>query len=787
MPHGVPRRPALVPALGFCSGVVLGSVGETLAAVAPIGLLAATVFSNRWRAAFAVSALSLGIAVGVAERMESVERTRSLPRDGSPVERTIEGRLLGSPEARLDGDASVLVSVALGNSPDSAPARVLLRIRGGAHAESLGGLHHGDRIHVFAKLRRPATPGMGRLEDAPPGTGLAGIDVVGSVKSPRLVRLVQEGPFDIPRLADRIRVHALHRLDLRYGSGGPIRALAGAMLVGDRGSLDESEWRALRASGLVHLVSISGFHVMLVLAFTLVPLDRIGIGPWSTALLAICLIGLFALVVGPQASVLRATFGGMLWLFGRAIGRDGDPLNSLAVLAVALLLVDPSIWADIGFQLSFLATAALCTLSRQVRPSIPGPVWLSGALAASLSAYAATAPVIALQFRQVTPLGILANLVGIPLSAVFLASGYVSIGVPGLERIAAWICATSGTLIFDTARQFESLELHSRVGRPAPWLVAASFLALSLLAFRSERPVRGLPVSAIAFALLVLLHVGPRPPAVSGTTELRLLDVGQGQALWIRGPDGGSIVVDAGGSSRPGGFDPGDRRVVPALVDAGITRLDALVISHDDADHAAGAFAIVRSVEVAELWLGPGSGRSARLSALAALARRRSVAIVGVAAGIARTRAGLKFQVLAPRRNARGTDNDRSLVIRIGDGRSWALVPGDLGPVGERRLLDQLAELRADLLVVSHHGSRTGSCRALLRAVNPRLAWISAGRGNPFGHPHSETLSRLRASGARVQRTDREGDLEFVFGRSDAEPGELFSFGSAKLDRAQHH
>jgi competence protein ComEC len=261
---------------------------------------------------------------------------------------------------------------------------------------------------------------------------------------------------------------------------------------------------------------------------------------------------------------------------------------------------------------------------------------------------------------------------------------------------------------------------------------------------------------------LTWLHNGP-PPERAGAAEVVALDVGQGLAVALRGPRGGQLLVDAGGSADPA-FDPGERAVLPHLIGRSGRYLDALVVTHDHVDHVNGAFALLREIEVGELWVGPRAQQGRRLAQLAREARERGTALVLAERGLRREVAGLAVQVLAPARAVAGRrgQNDRSVVLSVGEAPARVLIPGDLEEPGEAELLASGGDLRAEVLVVAHHGSRHGSSAAFLAGVQPRWALVSAGRRNPFGHPHPEVLERLDRVGARVLRTDEMGSVTLV-------------------------
>jgi competence protein ComEC len=238
------------------------------------------------------------------------------------------------------------------------------------------------------------------------------------------------------------------------------------------------------------------------------------------------------------------------------------------------------------------------------------------------------------------------------------------------------------------------------------------------------------------------------------------LDVGQGLAVLLRGPGGGFVLVDAGPSGG-GRFDAGDRIVVPALAARGCRRLEVLALSHDHEDHAGGARAVLRDVEVGELWVGEGSEDDPLTRIVTADAVLAGVPIRRLKRGEGAVRGGLEFSVLHPGVDDRGRSlNDRCLALRARDAAGASiLLPGDLESSGEGALLAAGADPRSGALVAPHHGADRSSTIAFLARSAPAIVLVSSGAGNRFGHPGKRALSRFAALGAQVLRTDLDGTI----------------------------
>jgi competence protein ComEC len=591
----------------------------------------------------------------------------------------------------------------------------------------------GDRVRFWATVRIPPRHRNPGARPPPPGRTAA----FGRVKSARLIMRTEIGGPSFERAVDRLRVRLRARIGRSFASDGRARSLVTALLLGERESLAPATVRRLRAAGLAHLLAISGLHVGLLVLPLVALATRVGLRGRVLALVAAPLLALHATLVGAPPSVLRAAGMSWLWLAGRALGRDGDTCNLLAWVAVLLALQDPLLIAAPGYQLSFAATAAIVTL----RP---------GARALSLCAYAATAPLLALHFGRLTPFAPLTNLLAIPLLPVLLFFAILSLAVPAVGPVALLLVRA----LLRLAETFAEMPGAVLQAEPPPlWLWTALALSAWLSLRRMARWRRSTWLLPLA-----LLHVGPAP-LDGGPPRLWVLDVGQGQAVLLRGPSGWSLV-DAGGSAG-GRFDVGARVVAPALRALGCRRLDALILTHEDDDHSGGARALLETLDVGELWLPPGAIADPRLRELAAFAHSRGTPLRLVRRGDRAQPSGIPLAVLHPTPEDAGLPaNERSLVLYL-EPNGGTLIPGDLGFAGERLLLVRGDVPPVRLLVAGHHGSARSTGTAWLDACAPHTVFVSAGRGNRFGHPHRRLLERLAEHGCAVRGTDRGGCLSW--------------------------
>jgi competence protein ComEC len=759
----------------FLLGAGLAPPPGAFGALAGFGaaLLVLGLSRPRFRVALSLAAALLGgqmlAALDAAER---ASRTWGwLPLDGRSIERAFVGEVLACPESGPEGEWRFRAALRPHPEPvPGAPAAVVrLTVSGsGDPASPIERLRSGDRIRLWARLGRPRSPGNPGDADARAGLVSRGEDATGWVKSPRVVEVLEEGPPSLSRSLDAARVAARRRLDLALGPSGEARALAGAMLLGDRAAFPSQLERSLRESGLSHLIAVSGLHVAIVCAMLLTVLRPLRRLPVLSAVLLGSAVFLYAGLAGAAPPVARASCMAGLALAARACGRSSTPLSALALAAAFLVALHPFWVWHAGFRLSVAAVAGIVTLSAPLARRPVAPRSLRGALAVSAAAYAATAPFLAENFQRLSPAALWVNPPAILAATVFLAAAACSAAahdLPILGPLAVEIAERSSAILVRLAETGSGGVWSTlRVPPPSPLLWTAHGISWTLLAAAPSRlrRTRSLSASILLFALAAM-HLGAPPHR--GPPRLAVLDVGQGQAVAVFGEEGRCFLVDAAGSAG-GRFDVGERVLAPLLVREGCRRLDILAVTHGHDDHVGGAVAVLRDLEVGELWIPVGSARDAGIRDAANVAAARGTAVRLAGRGDRRRVEGWEIEATAPSREDIGLPlNDRGLVLRLtGPGGGHALIPGDLEREGEERLLRSRRPIAAEVLVAGHHGARGSSTEAWIAAVRPRIVIVSAGSGNRFGHPHEEALERFRNAGARVFRTDRDGQVRLTPG-----------------------
>lgn len=577
---------------------------------------------------------------------------------------------------------------------------------------------------------------------------------------------VTPGPWSPRRALDAWRHRRLARL--RQALPPEAAGLLEALLFGARGGLDQGLEDAFREAGVSHLLAVSGLHVGLVAAGLGRLVAWCGLaGPARWALTAAG-AALYAALAGAGAPVNRAAVGAALLGAAPLLGRPVDPLNLLGAAACWALATRPLAALDLSFRMSFLAVTGMVLLAGRLEALLVGvPRFLQGAargLAGGTAAQLALAPLLAASFGHLAWAGAPATVIVLPPFALLLGAGgawalldaacraCADPLIPALEgaawlvaRLGQWLAAAGGVWSAPSPPGWWAVLYYAwLLGWAGDWRAPVE---------RLRRREPGLPRRLLAAALgLAVLLVWGTAALVPRRLEVVFLDVGQGDAIAVGAPGGAWAAVDTGRTGR---------ELAAFLRARGVRRLHWWAVSHFDADHAGGMDLLARLYPGALLVTPEGDG-----AALPAVDGAWSAAAGGgrphLAAGRGdRLRLGpVPVHVLGPPAGALAagwSENDRSLVLRV-DWAGWrVLLAGDIEAAAEASLLEAGLSLQADVLKVAHHGSDTSTSAAWLAQVRPRVAVISVGRRNGYGHPHGPVLQRLHDAGSVVVRTDLHG------------------------------
>ncbi|HKO55050.1 MAG TPA: ComEC/Rec2 family competence protein, partial [Thermoanaerobaculia bacterium] len=518
-------------------------------------------------------------------------------------------------------------------------------------------------------------------------------------------------------------------------------ALAQALALGRGERLDDHTREEFRRGGTYHLLVFSGMQIAFAAAAIAWVLRWFLHKPRVSDWLLLTFAVMAPLFIGPTASVSRASIAIGLYAVSRILGRPTSLENLWCVSALLRLIAAPTDLADPAFHLTYAGAGALLFLGRTARGR-----WVLSALAVE----AAITPLTLWHFRQYAIAGSAMTILMSPIVFAMLIVSAAACALPcdplfALLHLLREVCAFMNDF---------AAPLSGYLPRPPlPLLVLAFGLAFVL----RRRP----PLAIAALLLPTLAAAWPRPPV-----PLTFLDVGQGDAILVR--DRETLLVDGG---------PQPERLLALLADRSVRRIDVMLLTHAHPDHCGGLPAVMQRISVGELWLSPRRLRGPCATSLLAAASERAVPIHLIRDHDRCSLGGIALTtLLADRTFRRAPENNSSVVVRLQIGRRRVLLTGDIERDAESELASGrparqpsgvppggVYALQADILKVSHHGSRTSTTAPFLEAVAPKLAVISCGRRNLFGHPHAAVVRALDAQHIRTWRTDRSGSIEVTF------------------------
>jgi len=670
-------------------------------------------------------------------------------------------------------------------------------------------LRYGKHLTLTGVLRQPQTQGNPGGFDYQ--AYLARQNVFGIIDNQGLLRIGKQGGFPPLRWIESLRLRTERVIDSVYSrlNTPPTRAsgletsptahteLLKGILLGKRSDVPAETLDIFRNSGTFHVLAVSGLHVGLIAAFCYFGLALFRMPQKILCLLTIVAVLIYACLVGFRPSVFRASLMAILFLFATVINREADLFNLLAVAALVLLLLNPTQVWDIGFQLSFVAVAAIVYFV----PKMENPLrklwdaqesgdrslpikfrnaavkWLVLSYLVTFAAQLGTGPLIAFHFFRAYPLGVVAGPFAVGLVTLIVAVGIVSvcagfIWVPVAKLLAVLnhvIISFFLSLIGIFGQAWGVMKLT-----PPTFGCLAVYVGLCLGTIHWRYVYRQWRMASLIGLSVLTIWIWDRAFHEEGRLlEVITLDVGQGDAAVIRFPDQQAMLIDGGirrvyydeRKQRQVAYDVGKRVIEPYLDVHGIRELALVVLTHPDIDHGGGLayilqnFAVKRVIGISDLALDSQTHRRLRSSAKA-----KGIPYSYVYAGEIELTPTATLNLLHPidaeSTNLMDNDtNDDSLVMKVSYGEVDILFTGDIGEKGEARLIASGQNLHSEILKVPHHGSRTSSSAAFLDAVQPRHAIFSLGKANRYQFPHADVVARYQARACVQWRTDELGAI----------------------------
>ncbi|MGE5396246.1 MAG: DNA internalization-related competence protein ComEC/Rec2 [Chitinophagales bacterium] len=541
---------------------------------------------------------------------------------------------------------------------------------------------------------------------------------------------------------------------IRANMGKQEAILLEGMLFGLQGEISEEDFSTFQKTGLVHVFSVSGFHVGFIVL----------LGTWLGALLRwknrtrfLFLSGLLLLygsLTGWPVSLVRAALMAWLALLAHYAGRENQALDSLCLAGILILLVNPASLFDISFQLSFLATWGIVYLYPIIQAQFKLEKKWQKAVMLGLAAQVATLPLAAYYFNMVSLISVVANLILVDVAGVAVILGFIGMVIAQISQaVAAIFMMPAGFLTLIVTRGVEILAKvpasYLWVAKAAPILVAGAYTGILMLFLEATNRRKALRNAGTLLIIVYLIGIlWPGQWKEPGRLKVLFLDVGQGDAIFIKSPGGKTILVDGGGADY---YQVGKKVVLPYFRREGIRSLDLAISTHPHVDHMQGLQEVLEEIPASTIIAGAGCMLKESANHRVTLTGSREIQLDSKT----------MVRVWAPDNNGE-PGNDTSVITTIKEGNATFLLTGDAGTGELEQYMKENPDVRATVLKVAHHGSRNSLYEPFFDEVNARYAVIMVGANNPFGHPDPLVVEELEKHGMQILRTDQNGAITFL-------------------------
>ncbi|MCH1625002.1 DNA internalization-related competence protein ComEC/Rec2 [Fredinandcohnia quinoae] len=573
-----------------------------------------------------------------------------------------------------------------------------------------------------------------------------------------------------------VREKGIHSIQTYFS--GANAGIIQALIYGERKNISEEVMNAYQSLGIVHLLAISGLHISLMTGMFFFFCIRVGLTRQMAANLLLLLLPLYMIIAGASPSVLRS---GTMCLLGVASLKWWGKISLLDVISltcIGLLAYNPYFLFNIGFQLSFIISFSLILSSGVIFRKYKH--FLSSLFAVSFLAQVCSTPILLFHFYEFSILSLPLNMVFVPLYSILILplsifTVLVLIVFEPLGVIFANVLSSLLDIVNQIAIHASQIPLSTfTLGKPGLVLMMMYIIVIVYFLYYWEKHSRFFSWPLLGFPVIIVLQLFL--PYLNPYGEVTILDVGQGDSIYIELPFRKAIyLIDTGGSIpfekekwriRRTEFSTGEDIILPFLKSKGVRQLDKLIISHGDLDHIGGAKALVENIELDSIMIGKSLNDSTLELELKKIALQRGVQINVVKQGDKWKKDEYSFHILSPK-GKEMSENDNSIVLYTQFGGLRWLFTGDMEEISEKALISTFKGLRTDVLKVGHHGSKTSTTDPFLDQLKPQVAIIPVGKNNRFNHPHPDVIEKLKQRGIRIFRTDLHGAVQFRFTKKE--------------------
>lgn len=537
-----------------------------------------------------------------------------------------------------------------------------------------------------------------------------------------------------------------------------------AILLGDKDKLSEDIQESFKTSNLSHMLAVSGAHVSYIILGLTYVLQNSIIGKKNEKIVCIIFLLFFMAITNFTPSVTRACIMAVLTLFSGIIYRKSDVYTNISVAALITLIFNPYNLLDLGFQLSYGGTIGIIIFIKRIQEKKSNSKvinYIKQMALVSIYANIIIIPIMMYHFNTVSFTFIISNIMASPILGIIVITGFLfiiaSITVKPLTRLIAIFIKPILSILIKISQICSKLPF-SNILVVTPYMFnVISYYAIILYCIKSKKNNKCKIIICLLIVLILInfiIYIFPQ--------KLRIffIDVGQGDSTLIITPDIKTVLVDGGGSDS---FDVGEKVLLPYLLDRRILKVDYVLISHFDTDHCGGILTIMEKVKVKNIIISEQAEHSENYERFKKLMIHKKIRLIEVKKGD-KIKIGRysEFKILFPtsRLLSENPLNNNSIVAQFNYNNFKMLFTGDIEKLAEQQILKtEKAEIRADILKVAHHGSKTSSIPEFIKAVRPKIALIGVGKNNTFGHPNQQTIKNLENIKCRIYRTDLQGEI----------------------------
>lgn len=631
--------------------------------------------------------------------------------------------------------------------------KILINIK---MSQDIPSIKYGDSLYIEGEFKQP--------EEA---RNYKGYNYKQYLKTKKIIGTVELEKVKILKSSNGSFIHNIQKY-IRDTINGTLTDEEGnlllAILLGDKDKLSEDIQESFKTSNLSHMLAVSGAHVSYIILGLTYVLQNSIIGKKNGKIVCIIFLLAFMAITNFTPSVTRACIMAILTLLSSIIYRKSDVYTNISVAALITLIFNPYSLLDLGFQLSYGGTIGIIIFIKRIQEKKSNSKvinYIKQMALVSIYANIIIIPIMMYHFNTVSFTFIISNIMASPILGIIVITGFLfiiaSITVKPLTRLIAIFIKPILSILIKISQICSKLPF-SNILVVTPYMFnVISYYAIILYCIKSKKNNKCKIIICLLIVLILInfiIYIFPQ--------KLRIffIDVGQGDSTLIITPDKKTVLIDGGGSDS---FDVGKKVLLPYLLDRRILKIDYVLISHFDTDHCGGILTIMEKVKVKNIIISEQAEHSENYERFKKLMIHKKIRLIEVKKGD-KIKIGRysEFKILFPtsRLLSENPLNNNSIVAQFNYNNFKMLFTGDIEKLAEQQILKaEKAEIRADILKVAHHGSKTSSIPEFIKAVKPKIALIGVGKNNTFGHPNQQTIKNLENIKCRIYRTDLQGEI----------------------------